>query len=106
MTDLRIWTLIISLSLVTYLLRGSFIVFLGNRELPETMRRYLRYVAVAIIPGMIAGLVTFPASLNGQTNIVWMGATFAAILTGLKWKNPLIIMLVGAGSYILLEALI
>ncbi len=106
MTDFRIWTTIILLSVLTFLLRGSFIVFLGDREMPMAARRYLRYVAVAIIPGMIAGLVSFPASLGGQTNAVWLGATLVAILTGLKWKNPLVIMLAGAAAYILLELLI
>ncbi len=106
MTEPRIWILILALSFVTYMLRGSFILFLGNRDMPEYFRRYLRYVAVAIIPGMIAGLVAFPASLSGQTNFIWMGATLAAFLTGLKWKNPLIIMLVGASAYIALSALI
>lgn len=106
MSDERIFTLLIILSVLTYLLRASFLVFLGDRELPPTMRRYLRYVAVAIIPGMIAGLVAFPASLDGQTNIVWLGATLGACLAGLKWKSPLPTMLVGALSFIMLEMLI
>ncbi len=106
MTDLRIWTLLIILSLLTFLLRGSFVLFMGDREIPDTARRYLRYVSVAIIPGMIAGLVSFPASLDGTTNMVWLGATAVAVLAGLKWKNPLVIMLFGAAAFGILEALI
>ncbi len=106
MTDFRIWTTIIALSVLTFMLRGSFIAFWGKRQLPEYIHRYLRYVAVAIIPGMIAGLVVFPASLDGSTNPSWLLATLAAVLAGLKWKNPLIIMLIGAAVYLILTALI
>ncbi len=106
MTPIRIWTLIIALSILTSLLRSSFVVFLGKRQLPEFWQRYLRYVSVGVLPGMVAGLITFPASLGGQTNAVWLGASFIAIATGVIIKNPLVIMIVGAVSFIVLEILI
>ncbi len=106
MKPASIWTLIIGLSILTMMLRSSFVVFLGKRKLPEIWQCNLRYVSVGILPGMVAGLIAFPASMNGQTNAVWLGASAIAVATGMIIKNPVVIMGMGAAGYILLELLI
>ncbi len=105
MSNSAIWTLIISLGALTFLFRASFIVFLGNKEMPQNIQRYLRYVAVALIPGMIAQQIAYPASLGGKVDIIWVIAALTAILASLRSKNALIIMAVGASTFIILMAM-
>ena len=49
-----LWIVIVGLGVGTYLIRFSFLGLIGGRELPEWFLRHLRYVAVAIRPGMTA----------------------------------------------------
>lgn len=101
MHDMPVWSLIAILGLITIGARGSFIAFSGRRELSPRLARYLRYVAVAIIPAMIAPLTIFPKSLGGETHPGWIIAALVALLVGLKTKNPLIIMIAGAAAFLL-----
>lgn len=102
MTNSSIWIMIISLGALTFMFRASFVMFLGNKEMPAYIQRHLRYVAVALIPGMITQQIAFPASLSGKIDVIWVIAAFTAILTSLRTKNPLSIMGVGACTYVIL----
>lgn len=64
-SDGQIWMIIIILGIGTYLIRFSFLGLIGNRRMPEWVLRHLRYTPVAVLPGLVAPLVLFPAATDG-----------------------------------------
>ena len=72
-----IWIVIIGVGLGTYLIRFSFLGIIGSRELSEWFLRHLRYVAVAVMPGLIAALAAFLVGfkLNSVVGAVVTGMT-------------------------------
>lgn len=106
MSDPRQVIALIILGIVTYLLRSSFIVFWSKRELPNWLRRHLRYTAVTILPAMIAPLIIFPRALGGETNAIWIISAISALIVGIFWRKPLPIMLSGALVFICLSAIL
>ena len=81
-----IWTVIIGLGIGTYLIRFSFLGLIGGRQLPEWLLRHLRYVAVSVIPALIAPLVLWPAATGGETDPSRLSAALIALFIGI-WSN-------------------
>lgn len=82
MSDLDIWLTIIFLGLGTFLLRFSFIGLIGDRKLPKWMTDHLRYVPVAVMPGLIAPLTVWPAATGGDIDPARLIAAATALLIG------------------------
>lgn len=78
----EIWAIIVLLALGTYLLRFSFLGLLGDRPMPAIVRQMLRYTPVAVLPGMVAPLVLWPAATDGQLDVPRLSAAFATLLVG------------------------
>jgi branched-subunit amino acid transport protein len=93
---IQIWTIIGVLILGTFVLRYSFLGLIGRRQLPEWVLRHLRYTPVAVLPGLIAPLVLFPATNDGQPDAARMLAALATLGLGLWTKNVLWAILGGA----------
>jgi branched-subunit amino acid transport protein len=85
----RIWTVIVVLGLGTYLIRFSFIGLVGDRKLPEWALRLLRYVPVAVMPGLVAPLVVWPEATGGQPDPARMLAAVAALAIGALTRSVL-----------------
>ena len=64
--DAAIWTVIVGLGVVTYLIRFSFLGLIGDRELPPFVMRALRYAPTAVIPALVAPVVAFSAATGGE----------------------------------------
>ena len=77
-----LWIVIVLLGLGTYLIRFSFLGLLGGMELPAWVLRHLRYVAVAVMPGLIAPLVIWPPATGGETDPARLIAALAAFAIG------------------------
>ena len=60
-----IWTVIVLLGIGTFLIRYSFLGLIGKRPMPPWVLRHLRYTAVAVLPGLVAPLVLWPAATGG-----------------------------------------
>lgn len=97
-TTLQIWLIILGLGLGTFLLRFSFLGAIGRRPMPEWALRHLRYTAVAIIPGLMAPQVFFPAATGGQTDPARLIAAGITLAVGLWTRSLLWAMLAGAAS--------
>jgi len=93
-----LWTIIVALGIGSYGLRLSFLALLGGRDLPEWALRHLRYTAVAVLPGLVAPLVLFPAATGGEMDPARLSAAFATVLVGLWTKNVLFGILAGMGT--------
>ena len=85
----RIWIVIVVLGLGTYLIRFSFIGLVGDRKLPEWVLRLLRYVPVAVMPGLVAPLVVWPQATGGQPDPARMLAAVAALAIGALTRSVL-----------------
>jgi branched-subunit amino acid transport protein len=85
----EIWTVIILLGIGTFVLRFSFLGMIGNRSLPEWVLRYLRYTPVAVLPGLVAPLVLWPAATGGEPDLARMLAALATVGFGIVTRNTL-----------------
>jgi branched-subunit amino acid transport protein len=98
-----LWIVIVLLGAGTFLIRFSFLGLVGSRELPEWLLRHLRYVAVAVMPGLIAPLVVWPAATGGALDPARTIAALVAFAVGI-WSKSVIGAILGGMSalYLLL----
>ncbi|GGE54025.1 AzlD domain-containing protein [Actibacterium pelagium] len=94
----EIWMAIAALGLGTFLLRFSFLGILGKRELPDWVLRHLRYTPVAVLPGLIAPLVLWPAATDGQPDPARLLAAGVTLLIGVLTHNAVIAICSGAAT--------
>jgi branched-subunit amino acid transport protein len=85
----RIWTVIVLLGIGTYLIRLSFLGLVGDRALPDWAMRMLRYVPVAVMPGLVAPLVVWPAATGGKPDLARILAAAAALAIGAGTRSVL-----------------
>jgi branched-subunit amino acid transport protein len=85
----RIWTVLVALGIGTFLIRYSFIGLVGDRQLPGWLMRLLRYVPVAVMPGLAAPLVVWPTATGGQPDAARLIAALAALAIGAATRNLL-----------------
>ncbi|MFD0859102.1 AzlD domain-containing protein [Roseovarius aquimarinus] len=93
---LDIWITIACLGLGSFGLRFVFLGLIGDRPLPAWILRHLRYTAVAVLPGLVAPMVVWPAATGGTLDPARMSAACATILIGLWTRNVVAAILGGA----------
>ncbi len=94
----EIWLLIALLGLGTYLIRFSFLGLIGNRKMPDWLLRHLRYTSVAVLPGLVAPLVLWPAATDGSPDPARLAAAAAALGVGYLSKGFIFAFVAGAGT--------
>jgi len=104
-SDATIWAVILTLGAGTFLIRFSFLGLIGSRPLPEWALRYLRYTSVAVLPGLVAPLVVWPAATGGAFDAPRFAAAVAALGFGMATRNTLAAILGGAVTLALMLAL-
>lgn len=87
MSTAYIWTVIIVLGIGTYLIRFSFLGLIGGKDLPEWVLRHLRYTAVAVLPGLVAPLVLWPAATGGEVDPARLSAALVTFGVGILTRN-------------------
>lgn len=90
-----LWIVIISLGVGSFLLRFTFLGFVGDRPLPEWLLRHLRYTAVAILPALVAPLVVYSGE-GGSTDITRVMAALVTLGVGMWTRN--VFAAIGAGA--------
>ena len=90
------WIIILALAVGTFLIRFSFLGIIGDRPLPPWALRHLRYAPVAVIPGLIAPLVLWPAATGGETDPARLLAALATLIVGIRTKSLLPAIAAGA----------
>lgn len=93
--DAPVWLIIAGLGIGTFLIRFSFLGFVGDRPLPFWLLRLLRYTPVAVLPGLVAPLVLWPAATGGDPDPARLAAAFATVAAGLATRN--VLAAIGAG---------
>lgn len=94
----QLWTVIIGLGLGTFLLRYSFLGLIGDRPLPPLVLKVLRYTPVAVIPGLIAPAVLWPAATGGNPDPARLAAAVVTVLTGVLTRNLLLAIIAGVAT--------
>lgn len=95
MNEGYIWTTIVVLGVGTYLIRFSFLGLIGGKDLPEWALRHLRYTAVAVLPGLVAPLVLWPAATGGAVDPARLSAALVTFGIGLLTRNVVAAILCG-----------
>ncbi|MBD3664427.1 AzlD domain-containing protein [Sulfitobacter aestuariivivens] len=92
-----LWIVIIALGMGSFMLRFSFLGFVGARNMPAWLLRHLRYTAVAILPALVAPQVFWPAATDGQLDPARLAAAAVTLSVGVMTKNAVAAILAGAG---------
>ena len=98
MSGAEVWTIIVLLGIGTFLIRFSFLGLIGNRPLPPLVLRMLRYTPVAVLPGLVAPLVLWPAATEGAVDLPRLAAATATLGAGLATRNVVWAIVAGAGT--------
>ena len=101
---MNIWLVFFLGGLLTFGMRFIFIYLLGRFEVPETMRRALRFVPPAVLSAIVVPELLIR---SGQINLSWMNfrllAGVVAVLVAWRTKNTLLTILAGMAALLLLE---
>ena len=100
------WLVVALLGAGTYLIRLSFIGLIGDRALPPLVLRLLRYTPVAVMPGLVAPLITWPPATGGEMDPARLLAAGAALAVGWYFRSVVGAVVVGMGVLWLVLALI
>jgi len=103
---MNIWLVFLLGGLLTFGMRFSFIYLLGKYEVPETMRRALRFVPPSVLTAIVVPeLVMRSGQLDFSLTNFRLLAGVIAILVAWKSKNTLLTIAVGMLALLLLEFL-
>lgn len=94
----EVWFIIAALAIGTFLIRFSFLGFIGDKQLPEWVLRHLRYTPVAVLPALVTPLVLFPQATDGQPDPARLLAAAVTIGVGVVTKNVLLAILIGGAT--------
>ncbi len=94
----EIWGIIAALAVGTFVIRFSFLGLIGDRPMPSIVLRLLRYTPVAVLPGLVAPLVLWPAATGGQPDAVRLIAAVVALAVGLWTRQVIWAILAGFGA--------
>lgn len=104
--DTKIWLTILLLGVGTYLIRFSFIGLIGDRPLPPFVLRLLRYVPVAVMPGLVAPLILWPQATGGTPDAPRLVAAAVALTIGAATRSVIGAVFGGMGALYLTMALV
>lgn len=101
---MNIWLVMILGGLITFGMRLSFIYLLGRFEVPEVMRRALRFVPPAVLSAIVFPEVLMPSGkLNVSFDNYRLLAGVVAVLVAWKTKNTLLTILAGMAALLILQ---
>jgi len=93
-----IWTVIALLGVGTFLIRFSFLGLIGGRKMPDWVLQHLKYVAVGVMPALIAPLIVWPAATGGSPDPARLAAALVGFAVGI-WRQSVVgAVLAGMGT--------
>lgn len=90
-----IWFVIVGLAVATYLIRFSFLGLLDGDKMPLWLERHLKFVGVAVMPGIAAPAVLWPDATGGEPDLARLLAAAAALGIGIWRRSVLASVLAG-----------
>ena len=101
MSDLGIWTVIIGLGVVTYVIRFSFLGLLAGRKLSPVVSEALGFVPVTVLPAIIAPMILLGPERAVTLDAQKIAAALVALGIGAITRNMLAAIVAGMATYIL-----
>lgn len=106
MNSLSIWLLFLALAVGTFALRFSFIYLFGKVDMPDWLRRALRFVPASVLAALVFPALTYPnAVLDLSLGNVRLLAGLGGALVAWKTRNVLWTIAVGMVLFWVLQAL-
>jgi len=106
MNGLSIWLLFVLLAIGTFALRFSFIYLFGKVEMPDWLRRALRFVPASVLAALVLPALTYPnGALDLSLGNVRLLAGIGGALVAWKTRNVLWTIAVGMVLFWVLQAL-
>ena len=106
MKGYSVWLLFIAMALGTFALRFSFIYLFGKVEMPERLRRALRFVPASVLAALVFPALTYS---NGVLDLtlgnIRLLAGIGGALVAWRTKNVMWTIIVGMVLYWILQAL-
>jgi branched-subunit amino acid transport protein len=104
MSVLSTWLLFVATGLGTFIQRFLFIYLFGKVEMPDRLRRALRFVPAAALAALVFPALTHPAgSLDLSLHNIRLLAGLGGALVAWKTRNVLLTILVGMALLWILE---
>jgi branched-subunit amino acid transport protein len=106
MSTLSIWLLFVVIGVGNFLLRLSFIYLFGKVDMPDWLRRALRFVPASVLAALVLPALTYPngtldLTLGNVQLLAGIGGALVAWLT----KNVLWTIVVGMILFWILQAI-
>jgi branched-subunit amino acid transport protein len=100
MNRLSIWLLFIALALGTFALRFSFIYLFGKVDMPDWLRRALRFVPASVLAALVFPALAYP---NGALDLSLGNVRLLAGLGGalVAWKTKNVLWTIAVGMILL-----
>jgi len=104
MNPVTTWLAILGVSMVTFLLRASFVVFADPQRFPHRFRQALAFVAPSVLAAIVVpGLLLNAGAIDLTTaNPRWMAGVLA-ILVGWRVRNAAVAIAAGMCTLWLLQ---
>ncbi|MEW5829432.1 MAG: AzlD domain-containing protein [Chloroflexota bacterium] len=103
---MNIWLVFLLGGLLTFGMRFSFIYLFGRYEIPETLRRALRFVPPAVLSAIVVPeLLIQSGRLELSLTNFRLLAGVVAVLVAWKTRNTLLTILAGMAALLLLQLL-
>lgn len=107
---MTVWLVLMGMGLVTFALRLALVLLIGRMELPQSLRRLLRFVPPAVLGAIIFMAVLMPAPdgvllLSPLANVQIIAAGMA-VLVAWRTKKILPTILVGIVSFWILQVVL
>jgi branched-subunit amino acid transport protein len=96
MNGLNIWLLFFALAIGTFALRFSFIYLFGKVDMPDWLRRALRYVPASVLAALVFPALIYPnGTLDISLNNIHLLAGLGGAVVAWRTKNILWTIVVG-----------
>jgi branched-subunit amino acid transport protein len=101
---MSIWVIMLAGGLLTFTIRLSFIYLLGRVEVPDTVRRSLRFVPPAVLSALVLPELLMPAGRLDLSldNHRWL-AGLIAVLVAWATRSILLTILAGTAALLILQ---
>jgi len=106
MNGLTIWLLFLAIATGTFALRFSFVYLFGKVDMPDWLRRALRFVPASVLAALVFPALIYPNGiLDISLNNVYLLAGIGGALVAWRTKNVLWTIIVGMTLFWILQAL-
>lgn len=97
--SIKLWIIILSIGVATFLIRFSFVWLLGNRKVDTTVQKLLQFVPPAVLAALIAPnfFLTAESQFSMENQRMWAGLVAAVI----AWKSRNVTYTIMTGFFVL-----